>query len=105
MTNKEIVIIFKALSDEKRIEIIKLLKHGELCACDLLDRLEMKQSGLSYHMRILLDSKLVNCRHKGKWCFYSLSNDGKEFAKIELESLLKIESNTNICMCDLKKEN
>ncbi len=100
MINNEIVTIFKALCDERRIEILKLLKDGELCACDLLDRLKMKQSGLSYHMKILLDSKLVNCRHEGKWCLYSLSEDGKNSAIAELENLLRIESNTNKCMCN-----
>jgi len=101
MTNKEIVTIFKALCDERRIDIIKLLKDGELCACDLLERLEMKQSGLSYHMRILLDSKLVNCRHEGKWCLYSLSLEGKNLAIAEFENLLHINNNTRKCMCTI----
>lgn len=87
MAQNNIVKIFKALSDEKRLKIIQLLLDGEKCACVLLDKLESSQSGLSYQMKILCESGLVKGRQDGKWIHYSINNDG---CKKAAELLLKI---------------
>lgn len=79
--------IFKALSDEKRLMILELLRNGEKCACVLIDRMDMGQSGLSYHMKILCDSGLVTGRQEGKWTHYSLSKSGQEYAMGRLAQL------------------
>ena len=42
--------IFKALSDEKRLRILEMLRGGEKCACVLQEPLDLGQSGLSYHI-------------------------------------------------------
>lgn len=64
--------IFKALGDENRLRIYQMLQQGELCACNLLDHLEITQPTLSHHMKILLDAGLVEARKDGKWTHYSL---------------------------------
>ena len=64
---KRTVAIFKALGDENRIRIMKLLQSGEKCACVLLDDLQITQPTLSHHMKILCDSDLVVGRKEGKW--------------------------------------
>ena len=46
--------VFKAFCDEKRLRILELLRGGEKCACVLLEQLDLGQSGLSYHMLILV---------------------------------------------------
>lgn len=51
--------VFKALCDPNRLAILELLRSGEKCACVLLEQLELKQSGLSYHMKILCESGIV----------------------------------------------
>ena len=73
-------IIFKALCDEKRLSILELLKGGEKCACVLMEELNIAQSALSYHMKILCDSGLVDSRQEGKWTHYRLSAQGQERA-------------------------
>ena len=45
--------------------------------------LDLTQSGLSYHMKILCDSGIVTSRQEGKWTHYQLSDSGREYA-IEL---------------------
>ena len=60
------VKIFKALCDEKRLAILNHLKSGEKCACVLQEPLDLTQSGLSYHMKILCDSGIVTSRQEGK---------------------------------------
>ena len=72
--------IFKALCDPNRLKILDILKSGEHCACKLLEILDVSQSTLSHHMKILTDSKIVNVRKDGKWSHYSLSREGIQFA-------------------------
>jgi ArsR family transcriptional regulator len=64
---------FHALSDETRLEIVRLLSHGERCVCELQDRLEAAQSRLSFHLRVLKDAGLVTDRRDGRWVHYTLN--------------------------------
>ena len=59
--------VFKALCDERRQRILELLHGGEKCACVLMEEVGMPQSSLSYHMKILCDSGIVESREEGKW--------------------------------------
>ncbi|OUN25249.1 metalloregulator ArsR/SmtB family transcription factor [Pseudoflavonifractor sp. An85] len=68
--------IFKAFCDANRLQILEMLTHGETCACSLLEHLQISQSTLSYHMKILCDSGVVVGRAQGKWTHYSLSPQG-----------------------------
>ena len=70
---KRMALVFKALSDENRIRILKLLRAGEKCACKLLEAFEITQPTLSHHMKILCECGLVNSRKEGKWHYYSLN--------------------------------
>ncbi|WP_062551385.1 ArsR/SmtB family transcription factor [Peptoniphilus phoceensis] len=70
--------IFKAFSVAIRLEILDLLKNGEECACNLLEELDLTQSGLSYHMKILIESGIVTAREDGKWVYYTISEQGRE---------------------------
>ncbi|CAM3180163.1 MULTISPECIES: ArsR/SmtB family transcription factor [Bacillota] len=70
--------IFKAFSVAIRLEILDLLKNGEECACDLLEKLDLTQSGLSYHMKILIESGIVTAREDGKWVYYTISEQGRQ---------------------------
>ena len=84
---KKIAGMFKALGDENRVKILKLLQGGEKCACVLLDDLHITQPTLSHHMKILCDSGVVIDRKEGKWTYYSISADGAEFAVMCLKEL------------------
>lgn len=91
--------IFKALCDEKRLCILSLLKSGEKCACALIDEMEIGQSALSYHMKILCDSGIVESRQDGKWTHYRLSKSGSDFALKRLSEITTptSESDTKCC--------
>ena len=54
--------LFKALSDENRLQILAQLNNEEKCACVLLEKLAISQPTLSHHMRILAEARLVECR-------------------------------------------
>lgn len=90
LTNKQITLIFKAFCDENRIEILRLLQHGERCACELLEELKLSQPTLSHHMKILCDSGLVKGRKEGKWTHYSISSSGTKVAMDYLKTLTAV---------------
>jgi len=79
--------VFKALCDPRRLAILEQLRGGEKCACVLLEKLDMGQSGLSYHMKILCESGIVLSREEGKWTHYRLSDEGREYAVMLLRRL------------------
>ena len=75
-TDMNYVQIFKALSDQTRLEIILMLsKAEEMCACKILERFEITQPTLSHHMKILSECGLVNTQKIGKWSHYSLNRE------------------------------
>ena len=79
--------VFKALCDPKRLAILEQLRSGEKCACVLQEPLDLTQSGLSYHMKILCDSGIVVSRQEGKWTHYRLSSVGRDYAVELLKKL------------------
>lgn len=85
--------IFKAFCDEKRLQILDLLGDGEKCACVLLAQLSLGQSGLSYHMKVLVESGVVENRREGKWTHYKISEKGSADAIAFLEKYTKNKRN------------
>ncbi len=63
---------FKALADETRLRILKLLENGELCVCDITAALDMTQPNISFHLGILKEAGLIKDRREGRWTHYSL---------------------------------
>ena len=70
----DLVTIFKALSDETRLRVIKLLEQGELCVCDITAALDMVQPKVSFHLSALKEAGLIKDRKQGKWIHYSLDD-------------------------------
>lgn len=79
----------KALCDPNRLMIIEMLQSGEKCACKLLQDLNIVQSTLSHHMKILCESGFVESHRDGKWMHYSLNMKRFETAKSILEEISK----------------
>jgi DNA-binding transcriptional ArsR family regulator len=68
------VRVFKALADVNRLKIIKLLKEGELCVCELTAVLSTSQSTVSHHLSVLKNARLIKERKEGKWSYFRLSD-------------------------------
>ena len=99
MDERRTAAVFKALCDENRIRILKLLTGGEKCACKLLDELSVTQPTLSHHMKILCDSGIVSRRKEGKWMYYSISEQGAENARNLLRELTTVSCNRKAEPC------
>ncbi|RDY23194.1 ArsR family transcriptional regulator [Romboutsia maritimum] len=71
MVTNEYESIFKALADEKRLKILAYLnQNGHTCVCKLVEKFDLSQSKLSYHLKLLLNANLINKTSEGKWNFY-----------------------------------
>jgi ArsR family transcriptional regulator, arsenate/arsenite/antimonite-responsive transcriptional repressor len=91
---------FKALADQKRLEIMyELCQRGQTCVCDLTEFFGMSQSKLSYHLKILLDANLIVKKTKGTWSYYDLND--KEVNHILSEELccLLRKDTSKSCSC------
>lgn len=95
--------VFKAFCDVNRLQILEMLRSGERCACKLLEELQIGQSTLSHHMKILCDSGIVACRKDGKWTHYSISESGSRYAGELLKILTSQYQDIDSADCNCKQ--
>jgi ArsR family transcriptional regulator, arsenate/arsenite/antimonite-responsive transcriptional repressor len=74
MNNNDYANLFKVLSDPNRIKILQIIHDGqEVCVCKILEQFNITQPTFSYHMKMLTDANLVQCRKIGTSCHYRLN--------------------------------
>jgi ArsR family transcriptional regulator len=99
----EIVLVLRALGNERRLRILEWLKDPEahfppqvdgdlvrdgVCALLIADKMDISQPTLSEHMRILVQAKLVEPKRVKKWTFYRRNNDHiKKIKKMMSENI------------------
>ena len=66
--------VFKALAHPTRIQIIKLLKDGELCVCEILPKIDSEQSNTSQHLNVMKNQGIVESRKDGSKVIYCIKN-------------------------------
>lgn len=71
---------FKALGNPTRMRLLHILFHYELSVNELVELLAMSQSGVSQHLRLLTNAKLLCCRRDGLQSFYSAARDAETTA-------------------------
>lgn len=82
--------VFKALADPNRLRLLSIVKGaegGEACVCDLTEPLDLGQPTVSHHLKILVDTGLLQREKRGTWAYYSLSPGALEQAAGLLASL------------------
>ncbi len=75
---KNLINFFRAMGEETRVKIIVMLLKEEMCICELIEELNLSQSAVSHHVKILKQAELVNDRRVGKWTFSSINKQGFE---------------------------
>ncbi|MGB9596673.1 MAG: ArsR/SmtB family transcription factor [Candidatus Poribacteria bacterium] len=93
---KEIIRAFKALGDETRIRLLKLLEQRELCVCELMQALDMTQSRVSRNLGILKNAGFVKDKRDGLWVHYSLNYENAPLVVQKLLRILKELSNDDV---------
>jgi DNA-binding transcriptional ArsR family regulator len=86
---QELSDVFKALSDPTRLSLVKLLSDhkGALCVNALARRLNVTQSAVSQHLRVLRQTRLVRSDRRGSSVHYSLDQDRMEQHKARLRDV------------------
>jgi ArsR family transcriptional regulator len=100
-SNMEIFLkTVSALNDETRVLLLRFLdEYGECCVCDLQTSLDMIQSRLSRHLKILKEAGFIRVERKGTWAYYSIR---KPLDRFRLEALEEIH-HLDIALPTLKK--
>ena len=65
--------IFKALSDKNRLRILKALQSKVLCVCEIRELLQLANSTVSQHLKILRESDFIIEQKEGKWVNYQIN--------------------------------
>lgn len=98
------VKVFKAFCDTNRLQILEMLKNGELCLCKIQENLPIQQSTLSHHIKILIESNLITARKEGKWTYYNLCDHGINTAKLLLNYFTYKESENEVMFKKAKND-
>ena len=64
--------LLRALAEPIRLQVVQTLQHGERCVCDLTGDLDLAQSKLSFHLKVLKEAGLIRARQEGRWIYYRL---------------------------------
>lgn len=87
---RDLIRALKAISDETRIRIMKVLLENEsLCVCEIMQALDITQTRASKNLRILKDAGFVVDRREGSWVHYSVNKDTTNKYCEAISSLLK----------------
>ncbi|WP_341501956.1 metalloregulator ArsR/SmtB family transcription factor [Gallaecimonas sp. GXIMD4217] len=98
---------FKALSDDTRLRLLRLIRElDEICVCDLVAALDLSQPKISRHLAQLRQLGLVTDKRCGQWVHYRLADELPPWAARVLDATLPqvaaawpqdIENTTSCC--------
>ena len=83
---RELIKVYKALSDESRLRVLNLVMERECCVCEVMQALEISQSKASRILSALYDVGFLKLRKDGLWSLYSIDKDGMD---LHLKDILK----------------
>ena len=83
---------FRALGDETRLRIMEMLVTGECSVSELTTGVDVGQSLMSHHLRILREAGLVTDRRKGRWVYYAIVESALTAVKLFLYGLEPLRS-------------
>lgn len=75
--------LFKAMGEETKFLILKILLDGEVCACKLPSKIKRTQSNTSMHLAKLVEWGIIQSRRDGKKILYSIK-DKRVYKAFEL---------------------
>ena len=66
-------ILFKALNDQTRREILEMLRKKDMTAGDIADRFDISKPSISHHLDLLKQAGLVEASKNGQFIYYSIN--------------------------------
>lgn len=86
---QDLIKAMKALSDETRLRILKILLERECCVCEVMQALDISQSRASRNLRILQNADFLKVRRDGVWIVYSVDWETANRYTTSLAKLLR----------------
>jgi len=86
---RDLVKLFKALSDETRIRILKVILERECCVCEVMQALDISQSRASRNLGILEDAGFIKSKRDRLWMIYSIAEQTTSSYAAPLIELLR----------------
>ena len=86
---QDLIRAVKALSDETRIRILKLLLERECCVCEVMQALDISQTRASRNLGLLQDAGFVKSKRDGLWVVYSIDEQGMGRCPASLLDILR----------------
>lgn len=66
--------VFKALSDETRLRILRVISHmDQLCECNIVPVFGLSQPTISYHLKVLREAGLITSERRGQWVWHRIN--------------------------------
>jgi ArsR family transcriptional regulator, arsenate/arsenite/antimonite-responsive transcriptional repressor len=87
--------IFKALGDETRLRILKMLEVKKMCVCEITSIIGSSTPTVSNHLKVLKEAGLVEQDRDEKYMNYSIVSDAEGFSDDVLELIKKIDAETS----------
>ena len=85
-------LIFKALGQPTRLEILNLLKDGERCVCEIFPEVKQGQANVSKHLSILKQAGILDSRKEGLRIIYWIKNQEVLNLLRTVSSLLRVQA-------------
>lgn len=86
----ETAAVFKALSDETRLRMLKAISHmDEMCECNIVPVFGLSQPTISYHLKVLREAGLITSERRGQWVWHRV-NDKRVLSAVRQLSELSI---------------
>ncbi len=100
---EDFIKVMKALSEATRVRILKILQNKTLCVCEIQELMNMAQSAVSKHMKVLESAGLVRAEKDGLWVYYSLEYGSQNPYAAALLGNLRHWLSGDIALADMEK--
>ncbi|TDP93054.1 ArsR family transcriptional regulator [Halanaerobium saccharolyticum] len=100
---EDLLNFLKAIADENRLKILKLLLDGQYCVCQLEQLLDKSQSSISQHLNYFKELDLLKEEKSGKWIYYTVDRSVYDKYLAALISL-KAESLAELNLSELQNK-
>ena len=101
---RDVIIAFKALSDETRLRILNLLMARECCVCEVMQVLDISQTRASRNLSALYNAGFLKLRKDGLWSLYSIDREGmKEYLPDLIDVVAKALGGNSLAALDWER--
>lgn len=98
---RDLIKVYKVLSDESRLRVLNLLLERECCVCEVMQALDISQSKASRILGALYDTGILKLHKDGLWSLYSINWDGMEMnLKVIVEATTRAFKENKIMIAD-----